>query len=270
MGTKTNISWTDKTWNAWWGCMHYSELCDFCYAERFDAYVHAKNPHWGAGSDRLLMSEKHWQQPVSWNDNAKRLGIRYKVFCSSMADIFESHPQVVQERIKLWELIKKTPYLDWQLLTKRFDRIKEFLPDDWGEGYENVWLGISVGLQKRVDQYLPEFMSIPSRVRFLSGEPLLGEVDLSPYLKTGKISWVITGGESGFGKVPNDQNVKFRYRECKLEWIEKIVNQCKEHNVPVFVKQLGTHLSREMKLNNKTGADIDEFPEQIKFQEFPK
>lgn len=269
MGKDSNITWCHHTFNAWWGCAHYSELCDFCYAERFDAYVHSKNPHWGVKADRLMMSEKHWQQPLAWNEEAKRLGIRYRVFCSSMADVFEKHPQVTQARIRLFELIKKTPYLDWQLLTKRYDRIREFLPDDWGDGYDNVWGGTSVGLQKRVNQYLPEFMDIPFKVRFLSCEPLLGEIDLSPYLETGKISWVITGGESGFGKIPNDPNVKFKYRECNLEWIEKIVTQCKTNDVPVFVKQLGTHLAREMKLVHKTGADINEFPKHLQIQQFP-
>lgn len=269
MGTKTGISWTDKTFNIVWGCQHYSELCDFCYAERWDAYVNSSNPHWGTKAPRMLMSEKYWKNPINWNQDAKSKGTNYKVFCSSMADVFEDHPTVAQERKKLFPLIKSTPALNWQLLTKRWDRIQEFLPEDWNEGYDNAWLGVSVGLQKRVDQYLPTFIAIPSKVRFISCEPLLGPIDLTEYLKTGKIHQVIVGGESGFGKLPNDPDVKYRYRITELVWIESIVKQCKENNVPVFIKQLGTHLAKTMKLQSKTGADINEFPENIRFQEFP-
>lgn len=269
MGTKTGISWTDKTFNMVIGCSRYDECCVYCYAERLDARFY-KEGHWGVKSDRKTMSEKYWKSPLAWNENAKKNGINFKVFCSSMADVFEDNDKLIPEREKLWKLIKATPNLTWQILTKRYDCIEKFLPEDWGDGYDNVWLGISVGLQKRADEYIPVFLKVKAKTKFLSCEPLIGEINLSPYLKTGNINWVIVGGESGNGSVPEDKSVKFRYRECKLEWIESIVKECKENNIAVFTKQLGTHLAKTMKLKDKTGADVDEFPESIKFQEFPK
>lgn len=268
MGKGSHIGWTDNTFNAWWGCRRYDEMCIYCYAERLDAR-YDKNGHWG-NNDRKMMSENYWKQPLAWNKEAEKNGIKTKVFCSSMADVFEDNDQVIEARNRLWKLIKQTPNLNWQILTKRYDRIAQFLPDDWNGGYENVWLGISVGLQKRVDEYLPTFIEIPAKTRFLSCEPLIGELDLTKYLKTGKIHQVITGGESGFGSHPEDKNVKFRYRECKIEWIEKIVSQCKETNTSIFVKQLGTHLAKTMNLNDRAGSDINEFPENIRYQQFPK
>lgn len=271
MGTVTGISWTDKTFNIVWGCTHYDECCKFCYAERIDSNPRfSKTSHWGVKNERRIMSEKYWKQPIAWNKNAEKLNTTYKVFCSSMADWAEDHPQVAMERKKLFPLIQTTPNLIWQLLSKRYDKIEQFLPENWGDGYDNAWLGISVGSQSNVDKYLPVFINIPAKVRFLSCEPLLGKLDLLPYLQTRRIHQVIIGGESGYGEVPNDPSVKYRYRKCELEWIEDIVNQCKKAKVPVFVKQMGTHLAKQMNLNDKTGSDINEFPEHLRFQDFPK
>lgn len=267
MGTQTGISWTDKTFNVVWGCSRYDEMCIYCYAERLDSR-YSKDGHWGVKNPRREMSDKYWKQLFAWNEDAKRKGIQYKVFCSSMADWAEDHPQVAKAREKLFPIIKQTPHLTYQLLSKRYDKIKEFLPSDWGNGYDNVWLGISVGLQKRADQYIPVFLDVAAKTRFLSCEPLIGELNLEKYLP--KLDWIIAGGESGHGSYPEDKSVKFRYRECKLEWIEKIVSQCKENNTSVFVKQLGTHLSKTMGLKNRSGADINEFPKHLQFQEFPK
>jgi len=80
---------------------------------------------------------------------------------------------------------------------------------------------------------------------------------------------VIVVGESGFGTIANDPKVKWRYRECKLEWIENVVEQCKDNGIPVFIKQLGNHLSKEMNLKDRTGSDIDEFPKHLQLRQFP-
>ncbi len=206
------------------------------------------------------------------------------IFMASLSDIF--HKDADQYRNEIWDMVRKCPHLIFQILTKRPERIKDHLPPDWGEGWDNVWLGTSCGSQES-DQRAAILLSIKAKIRFLSLEPLHDKFDLEnirginskgeiickyqilkPISNAGDssrpaIDWVIIGGESG-------NNVgKYRYRECKLEWIEKIVDQCKAANVPVFVKQLGTHLAKEMKLKDRHGGDILEFPEHLQIRQFP-
>src|SRR5262249_33271172 len=138
MGFNSRIEWTTHTFNPWWGCTKVSDGCKFCYAEalarRYGHHV------WGPLAQRRLMSDIHWKQPLKWNTQASRQGARSRVFCASMADVFdESAPPGQLDR--LWKLIRQTPCLDWQLLTKRPQRIASSLPKDWGNGYPNVWLG---------------------------------------------------------------------------------------------------------------------------------
>lgn len=259
MGSKTEIQWTDKTFNPWWGCIRVDKGCMNCYAERLDSRYHKANPHWGPKSERLPMSDRYWKQPIEWNKEAEKLGTNYKVFCASMADVFEDHPQLPHYREKLWKLIKATPNLTWQLLTKRPDNIKSMLPNDWNEGYKNVWLGTSVAENDnryRIDQLL----EIPATIHFLSIEPILSEVDLTGY---NGIDWVIVGGESG------NATGKFRYRLAEIAWFEKIVSHCKTNRISVFVKQLGCHLAKKGGLQHPHGGDINEFPNNLKIREFP-
>ncbi len=264
MSKISNIQWTDATFNTTIGCTQYDTLCKNCYAERLDVRFNSGNSHWGINAERKTMSESYWKQPLSWNRKAFKENKRTKVFCASMGDWAEDNEVVAGERIKLFELIKKTPNLDWQLLTKRFDKVKGYLPNDWNHGYDNVWLGLSLGTQELANKYLDEFLKNKSKITFLSIEPLLEEVDLSRWLITGKIHQVLVGGESG------NSTGKHKFRECKLEWIEKIVNDCQKYNVPVFVKQLGTFLSKELKLTDRHGGNMDEFPEHLRIRGFPK
>ncbi len=179
-------------------------------------------------------------------------------------------------------MIRKTPHHTWQILTKRPERIPQCLPDDWGDGWDNVWLGVSVEDTKTLWRMM-ELCNVPSKTRFISAEPLLESIDFGfdtevqlrgQYLPNKKLGdmfhWLIIGGESGHGSVPLQKDIRYGYRECRLDWMEHIVNQCKENNIAVFVKQLGTHLAKTLSLKQKTGADIDEFQEYLRFQEFPK
>lgn len=179
MGKDTGIPWTDHTFNMTWGCTKISLGCANCYADVWAARWGLDL--WGA-NPRRLFGPKHWAEPLKWQAAAKRDGVRRRVFTSSMADVFEDHPAIDAERPKLWDLIRKTPDLDWQLLTKRANRIAANLPDDWGDGWPNVWLGVSVENQATADERIPHLLKIPAAVRFLSVEPLLGPVDLSSWL----------------------------------------------------------------------------------------
>lgn len=253
MGKETHIGWTDKTWNAWQSCTRISEGCAFCYMFR-DKERYGQNPELVVRSkDATFNRPLHWKEPS-------------KIFTNSWSDVF--HKDAEAWLPDFWDIIRKCPQHSFQILTKRADRILQSLPPDWGDGWDNVWIGVSVENQKRADQRIPILLDIPAKIKFLSCEPLLSGLDLRKYLNG--LHWCIIGGESGNGSKPKDPNVKYGYRECNLEWIKDIVNQCKEEKLPIFVKQMGTHLSKTMGLKDRTGSDINEFPQNIQFQEFPK
>lgn len=123
------------TFNVVWGCTEVSPECDNCYARTL---ANRYGFGWGNDAERRVMSKQYWKNPLKWQKEVEALGTYGFVFCSSMADVFESHPVVDEERKKLWPLIKATPNLVWLLLTKRASNIKRMLPDDWGAGYPNV------------------------------------------------------------------------------------------------------------------------------------
>lgn len=221
MGYQTTIEWTDHTFNPWWGCTKVSDGCKFCYASTMSKrYGHDV---WGVNRPRRLLSDNHWRTPIKWNTDAKEAGRRDRVFCASMADVFEEQAPEGQLS-RLWELIRLTPYLDWQLLTKRPHRIEESLPRDWGQGYQNVWLGTSVE-DHRVLHRIDQLVRVPASVHFLSLEPLIGPL---PNLPLKNIEWVIVGGESGAGARP-----------IMEEWVIDIKSQCEVNNIPFFFKQWG-------------------------------
>ncbi len=221
MGSNSRIEWTTHTFNPWWGCTKVSDGCKFCYAEALSRrYGHGV---WGDGRPRRLLSDGHWLEPLKWNADAERRRVRHRVFCASMADVFEEGAPANQLE-RLWSLIRETPKLDWQLLTKRPQRIVENLPRDWGKGYANVWLGTSVE-DDRVLSRVEHLRQVPAAVRFLSLEPLIGPLRDLPL--TG-IDWVIVGGESG----PHS-------RTMDPDWVLEIRQQCVEGGVAFFFKQWG-------------------------------
>ena len=114
MGTETAISWCDHTFNPWWGCVRVSPACQHCYAETFSKRVGLKV--WGPESDRRFFGPKHWAEPLKWNTAAVKAGVRRRVFCASMADVFEDRADLLNERLRLFQLIEDTPQLDWLLL----------------------------------------------------------------------------------------------------------------------------------------------------------
>ena len=170
------------------------------------------------------MSAENWRKPVRWNRIAEATGVRHRVFCGSMCDWADKNAPAGQ-RAKLLELIRATPALDWQLLTKRAPNIARSLPADWGAGYENVWLGVTVENRKHGLPRIEHLRRVTANVRFLSIEPLLedlGEIDLTD------IHWVIVGGESG----P-------KARPMKPEWVERVKHQAGEAGAAFFFKQWG-------------------------------
>jgi protein gp37 len=269
MGERTAISWTDHTFNPWWGCVRVSPGCAHCYAAAFSKRILGMDL-WKPGAARRSFGQKHWNEPLKWNEQAKADGRQHRVFCASMADVFEVVPMVdgadtrsyimENERARLWDLISATPYLDWQLLTKRPEKIRNLIRPLWKTAPNtNVWLGTSVENRATLHRII-ELRHSKAVVRFLSLEPLiedLGELDLDG------IQWVIVGGESG----P-------KARPCAIGWLRDIVRQCKAAGVSVFVKQLGSRpTNREGEphpLRHRKGEDPAEWPEDLRVQEFPQ
>ncbi len=227
MGANTKIQWCDYTFNCWRGCQKVSQGCANCYAD-----TQAKrNPGvlgiWGPEGSRVVASESMWKEPLKWNRdqealqqyhaaNLDRDPPRPRVFCASMADVFEDWTGPMHDarggtwstasaghwwnyryettdddwgvrdltmddvRRRLFRLIEQTPNLDWLLLTKRPENILKMAPKTWRERFpDNVWIGTSVEDQETATARIPHLLKVPARVRFLSMEPLLGPVDVT-------------------------------------------------------------------------------------------
>lgn len=306
MGEQTAIAWTDHTFNPWWGCARVSPGCENCYAETF-ATGRMKLPIWGPKAERRFFSDRHWAEPLKWARAAEREGVRRRVFCASMADVFEDRADLVEPRERLFRLIESTPALDWLLLTKRPENIQRLCR--WsgrlgGTWPATVWLGTTAEDQKRLGERVAFLIQEAAAVRFLSVEPMLGPLDLEnvvPYdwyrcvadrgsfeptvavdalrghvkgpddVLPFRVDWVIVGGESGRGARPFD-----------LAWARSVVAQCRGAGVPVFVKQLGASPYESVSaatvgkggvglaLKESKGGDMAEWPADLRVREWPR
>lgn len=248
----SKIEWTDHTHNPWIGCTRVSEACQRCYAE-YLAETRFGWATWGPGQPRVRTSEDNRRKPLSWNRKAAREGRRAKVFCASLADVFDDEVDQAW-RDDLWKVIRACPNLDWQLLTKRPEHIRGMLPKDWGDGWPNVWLGVTAETQRRADERLPILLQIPAVVHFASCEPLLESLDLTAYLGNG-LNWVITGGETGDGA-----------RRMMPSWAQGLRDQCVSSGVAFHFKQwgdvdaCGTDVGKKAAGRMLDGRTWDEFP----------
>lgn len=255
MGENTKIEWAHHTFNPWYGCQKVGPGCDHCYAEGW-----AKRSglvQWGPGTERRRSSPANWRKPLVWNAEAERLGVRYRVFCASLADVFDNAVPTAW-RMDLFSLIAKTPHLDWLLVTKRVGNV---LPMCSGDGLmfdmicDRVWLGVTVCNQEEADRDIPKLLKVPAKVRWLSMEPLLGAVDLTQHLwgratpcndcpkdadcgcgwyprgaiqDEQTLDWIVVGGESG----P-------KARPMHPDWAYALQEQCREAGAPFLFKQWG-------------------------------
>ena len=234
MAENSKIEWTDHTFNPWIGCTKVSDGCRFCYAENLMDTRYGR-ANWGKGKPRVQTSPANWKKPLAWNRQAERDGRRYRVFCASLADVFDFEVDDAW-RDRLFSLIEATPNLDWLLLTKRPENAKRYLAQRYGGDPfvrggipENIWIGTSVEDQKAAASRIPILLEIPAVVRFLSMEPLLGSVDLGPYLEgEARLDWVIVGGESGQHARPSHP-----------EWFLSLRDQCVAAGVAFHFKQWG-------------------------------
>jgi len=228
MAQNSKIEWTDHTFNPWIGCTKVSPGCDHCYAEAWSK--RSGLVKWGK-HPRRRTSDVYWRAPLKWQELAAsfkaRHGRRQRVFCASLADVFDNKADPVW-RSDLFELIASTPALDWLLLTKRPQNIAKMLPKAWPEhGRPNVWLGTTAEDQTRFDQRWRVLSNVPAAVRFVSYEPALGPLRLNPNDQL-QPDWLIIGGESGHGARPMAPG-----------WARDIIQDCRFFGVAPFFKQWG-------------------------------
>jgi len=256
MGEKTGISWTDHTFNAWIGCAKVSQGCILCYAETQNKRYNWTGGGWGPGAPRQRTSAANWKKPLEWARKARADGVTRRVFCASLADVFDA--EVAQEwRIDLWNLIENTGYtggLEWLILTKRPENIKSMLPNHWlnyPPGF--VRLGLTGEDHPNFVKRIHELLNVWPGNNFVSYEPAIGPIDLyraGLQVWDDPINWLICGGESGAGCRPFDP-----------EWARKVMHQCKADGIPFFMKQLGGHPNKR--------HDPAEWPEDLRVQEVP-
>lgn len=246
---ETKIQWTEATWNPWHGCKKVSDGCKFCYMYR-DKERYGKDP------SLVLKSKTMFSAPLKWKEPKL-------VFTCSWSDWFIEEAD--EWRAEAWKIIKQTPHHTYQILTKRPERILQCLPDDWRDGYDNVWLGVTVESDKYKHR-VKTLGRVPAKIRFISAEPLIGKVEFDEerHCLYMKYDWIIIGGESG------NKTGKHRYRPAELKWFSSLINDAHVCKMKVFVKQLGTGLSDELGLKDRHGGDITEFPEHLKIRELPK
>ena len=312
---RSKIEWTDFSFNGWMGCTKVSPACANCYAERDMDHRYHK-VQWGPHGTRVLTSDANWRKPLQWEREAVKNRTRYRVFCDSLADVFEDwrgpiydnartqlfrhvsdecgwvgvsqsipsgdlvcskcgswcNPVTMQDvRDRLFALIDKTPHLDWLLLTKRPENIRQMWPKDFDYDLspprakiefsprrQNVWLGTSIENQEWAERRIPQLAQCGSLCSFLfvSAEPLVGPIDLTKIPEAKRLSWVITGGESGPHARPADP-----------DWFRSLRDQCRDSKTAFHFKQWGEFDEQQQRVGKKNagrlldGQTHDEVPE---------
>ena len=263
----TGISYVNETVNCVTGCTKVSEGCDNCYALAMSYRLWKMvDPKYNGVSYCGFSGEGvNWTGRINFYIEPLRRVLKWRkpkrIFLNSMSDTF--HPSVTDEQIKaMLDVIRQTPIHIYLLLTKRPERLKDFTFPD------NVWLGVTVENQAMADERIPLLLQTPAKVKWISVEPMLGEitarwakwVDYKATIKAQgrifhleglkRLDWVVIGCESGVNR-----------RECKLEWVRSLVAQCTEAQVPVWVKQL--------EINGKVVQDVSKFPADLQIREVP-
>lgn len=278
MSETTSIEWCDATFNPWWGCQKVSPACDHCYAERDAKRYQPGKVLWGVGAERRTFGEKHWNEPLRWaRTMPAKLGRRPRVFCASMGDWLDLDAPLDQF-VRLLDTIRRTPELDWLLLSKRIGNWRKRLEQvrdgdldqvsnelghwicDWlgGHAPATVWLGATVVNQDEADRDVPKLLLTPARVRFLSIEPMLGPINLAEMEEDGGDSyldpltaWTAEEMTAMWGEpMPAHPRVDWvicggesgpHARPMHPDWVRSLRDQCAAAGVPFLFKQWGEH-----------------------------
>jgi protein gp37 len=249
MGKEIAISWCDHSWNPWQGCHKVSEGCRFCF-------MYSEKIRYGQQPNLVVRSKPAtFNAPLKWKEPAR-------VFTCSWSDWFIEEADAWRD--EAWDIVRRTPHLTYQILTKRPERIAAHLP---AGPLPNVWLGVSIendAARERLEPLLDVRSRVP--VLFISAEPLIAPVDLFRF-EYAAVDWVIVGGESG----P-------KARPMSLAWARSIVSWCRSLGIACFVKQLGRVIVDEgghawappSGAKDQKRADPAEWPEDLRVREFPE
>ena len=215
-------------WNPWHGCSKYSEGCKNCYVYRRDASI---------GKDAsIVYKTSSFDMPIKKKrDGSYKLRSGTFVYACMTSDFFVEEAD--EWRKEIWPMIKLRSDCTFMIITKRIERFIDSIPDDWGEGYSNVWITSTCENQRVADIRLPILINSPITKKFIASEPLLSKIDMDKYLSSGKIAGVVAGGESGINA-----------RVCEYEWILDIREQCLKYDVPFHFKQTGYRFKKDNKL----------------------
>lgn len=271
MGENSGIAWTDNTFNPWVGCTKVSPGCDHCYAEAWDKR-YSDGAHWGPGAPRRRTSVQNWNKVWKWDREAAAAGKRTRVFCASLADVFDN--EVPQEwREDLWKLIAETPNLDWILVTKRVGNVERMAPDASVFGQpiglfpSNVIILSTIVNQAEATRDLGKLVrlkrdGIVSKIG-VSYEPAIGPVDWSPWIAD--MDWLIPGGESDQGGA--------KARPFRMSWGLDAIWQAAGTGRSVFQKQMGSSPidadGNPVTFCDRAGADPEEWPAGLRVRQFP-
>lgn len=264
MAESTGIAWTDHTYNPWQGCQKVSPGCDHCYMYR-------DKRRYGQDPEKVVRSAPAtFRKPLKWNADAKKVGAIRRVFVASWADFFarEADPW----RAEAWEIIRACDSLIFQILTKRHARIADCLPADWGDGWPNVWLGVTGENQEWADRRWAALAKVSAVARFVSYEPAIGPLSIAAWATVP--DWLIIGGESGPHARPFD-----------LAWARSVRDQCASAGVALFFKQAGARPYAivppsgapddggdvaPLHYRDPAGADPSEWPADLRVRQFPE
>ncbi|MBQ8510756.1 MAG: DUF5131 family protein [Clostridia bacterium] len=226
----------DKIWNPWHGCHKCSEGCQNCYAYFLDK-------RYGRDTNEVVKNKSDFNLPVKKTKDGE-----YKLPGGSFVRVCMASDFFVEEadewRAEAWDFIRRRPDVTFSLLTKRAHRIKDCLPSDWGDGWDNVSFSVSCENQKRLEERMPYLLDVPAKYRWVSLKPFIGEIDIAPYLAGGGIETVLAGGENYLGSRP-----------LHYEWVKKVHDACVANNVQLIFGQTGNVFimdGREYKIRSRT------------------
>lgn len=254
----------DPTWNPWHGCRKYSEGCKNCFMFYLDEVR-------GQDGSNISRNKTDWNLPLKRDRQGN-----YKIKSGEFVRVCMSSDFFLEDadewREEAWDIIRIRKDVTFSLLTKRANRIKECLPRDWGDGWDNVAFAVSCENQRRADERIPYLLEIPAKHKWISLKPFIGEVDLDKYLQSGQIETVLAGGENYAGERP-----------LHYEWVKKIYDQCMKYDVEFIFGQTGnvfvkdgkeyhikdykTQIDQALASGLQNRKEQNDFDEQIPFPE---
>lgn len=231
----------DKIWNPWHGCHRCSEGCQNCYAYFLDK-------RYGRDTNQVVKNKSGFDAPVKKDRNGA-----FKLESGSYVRVCMASDFFIEEadewREEAWDIIRRRKDVTFSLLTKRASRIKDCLPEDWGDGWDNVAFSVSCENQKRLDERIPYLLDVPAKHRWVSLKPFIDEIDIEKYLATGGIETVLSGGENYLGSRP-----------LYYDWVKKVHDACEKHNVQHIFGQTGNIFvvdGVEHKIRNRTDQMVE-------------